>query len=109
MSLSFQFIRVLRLSFNVNFCYYFIQIVSAFLPSGSNTTMRHKAQITHMTQNNKPHLNKTQHTKLHKKYRTHYTKFCFTNQDNRLIRMTPHPLPPITPDLRGFIVIEPDI
>jgi hypothetical protein len=36
------------------------------LPGGSGTTIRHNKQITHITQNNTPHSNKTQHTKLHK-------------------------------------------
>jgi hypothetical protein len=36
-----------------------------FLHSGSDTTIRHNTQITHITQNNTPHSNKAQHTKLH--------------------------------------------
>jgi hypothetical protein len=36
------------------------------LPGGSGTAIRHNTQITHITQNNTPHSNKTQHTKLHK-------------------------------------------
>jgi hypothetical protein len=36
------------------------------LPSGSGTVVRHNTEITHITRNNTPHSNKTQHTKLHK-------------------------------------------
>jgi hypothetical protein len=42
---------------------------------GSDTTIRHNTQITHITQNNTPHSNKTHHTKLRNQYRTHYTKW----------------------------------
>jgi hypothetical protein len=31
-----------------------------------NKTIRRNTQITHITQNNTPHSNKTQHTKLHR-------------------------------------------
>jgi hypothetical protein len=40
-----------------------------------NKTQRHNAQMTHITQNNTPPSNKTQHTKLHKQQRTHYTQW----------------------------------
>jgi hypothetical protein len=52
----------------------FVLTVNGFLPGGSGSTIRHNTQITHITQNNTPHLNKTQHTKLHKQQRTHYTQ-----------------------------------
>jgi hypothetical protein len=44
----------------------FILIANWFLSGGSGTTIRHNTQITHITQNNTPRSNKTQHTKLHK-------------------------------------------
>jgi hypothetical protein len=44
----------------------FILTANGFLSGGSSTTIRHNTQITHITQNNTPHLNKAQHTKLHK-------------------------------------------
>jgi hypothetical protein len=43
------------------------------LPSDNGATIRRNTQLTHITQNNTPHSNNTQHTKLHKKYRTPYT------------------------------------
>jgi hypothetical protein len=36
-----------------------IIIANGFLPCGSGTTVRHNTQITHITQNNTPHSNKT--------------------------------------------------
>jgi hypothetical protein len=50
-------------------CPYIIIIIltaNGFLPGGSGITIRRNTQITHITQNNTPHSNKTQHTKLHK-------------------------------------------
>jgi hypothetical protein len=44
------------------------------LPGGSGTTVIHNTQITHITQNNTPRSNKTQHTKLHKQWRAFYTQ-----------------------------------
>jgi hypothetical protein len=41
----------------------FILTANEFLPGGSGATIIHNAQITHITQNNTPHSNKTQHTK----------------------------------------------
>jgi hypothetical protein len=46
--------------------YYYYLTANGFSPGGSGTTIRHNTQITHITQNNTPHSNKTQHTKLHK-------------------------------------------
>jgi hypothetical protein len=46
--------------------YLFILTANGFLPGSSGTTIRHNIQITHVTQNNTPSSNKTQHTKLHK-------------------------------------------
>jgi hypothetical protein len=43
-----------------------IKTANGFLPGGSDTTIRHNTQIRHITQNNTPHSNKAQHTKLHK-------------------------------------------
>jgi hypothetical protein len=41
----------------------FILTTNRFLPGGSDTTVRHNTQITpHITQNNTPRSNKTQHT-----------------------------------------------
>jgi hypothetical protein len=51
----------------VAFIFYFIYLFK--LQMGfylSDTTTRHNTQITHIIQNNTPHSNKTQHTKLHK-------------------------------------------
>jgi hypothetical protein len=48
-----------------------ILTANEFLPSGSGDTIRHNTQITHITQNNTPRSNKTQHRKLHEQYRTH--------------------------------------
>jgi hypothetical protein len=42
----------------------FILITNGVLPCGNGTTIRHNTKITHITQNNTPHSNKTQHTKL---------------------------------------------
>jgi hypothetical protein len=53
----------------LNFVFYLLFIYlncKWVLPGGSDTTIRHNTQITHITQNNTPHSNKTQHTKLHK-------------------------------------------
>jgi hypothetical protein len=36
------------------------------LIGGSGTTTRHNRQITHIKQNNTPHSNETQHTKIYK-------------------------------------------
>jgi hypothetical protein len=52
---------------------YFINIIiiiiiltaNGFSPGGSGTTIRRNTQITHITQNNTPHSNRTQHTELH--------------------------------------------
>jgi hypothetical protein len=52
----------------------FILTPNGFLPGGSGTT-KHNARITHITQNNTPHSNKTQHTTLHKQQRTRYTQW----------------------------------
>jgi hypothetical protein len=38
---------------------------NGFLPGGSGTIIRHYTQVTHITQNNTPCPNETQHTKLH--------------------------------------------
>jgi hypothetical protein len=46
--------------------YIFILTANRFLPGGSCTAIRHNTQITHITQNNTPRSDKTQHTKLHK-------------------------------------------
>jgi hypothetical protein len=48
--------------------YYYILTANGVLPGGIGTTrtIRHSAQITHITENNTPHSNKTQHTELHK-------------------------------------------
>jgi hypothetical protein len=43
--------------------YYYYRTANGFLPGGSGATIR---QNTHITQNNTPRSNKTQHTKLHK-------------------------------------------
>jgi hypothetical protein len=37
----------------------FILTANGFLPGASGTTIRHSIQITHITQNNTPHANKT--------------------------------------------------
>jgi hypothetical protein len=53
------------------YCYYFYFYYlnsNGFLPGGNT-------QRTYITQNNTPHSNKTQHTKLHKQQKTHYTKW----------------------------------
>jgi hypothetical protein len=42
---------------------FFILTANGFLPGGSGTTVGHNT--THITQNNTPRSNKTQHTKLH--------------------------------------------
>jgi hypothetical protein len=42
----------------------FILTANVFVPGGTGTTIRHNTQKTHITQNNPPHSNKTQHTKL---------------------------------------------
>jgi hypothetical protein len=46
--------------------YLFILTANGVLPGGSGTVIRYNTQIAHITQNNTPHSNKTQHTKLHK-------------------------------------------
>jgi hypothetical protein len=43
-----------------------IIIIIIHLFNCSGTTVRHNTQITQVTQNDRPHSNKTQHTKLHK-------------------------------------------
>jgi hypothetical protein len=48
------------------FIYLFILTANWFLRGGSGTTVMHNTQITHITQNNTPHCNKTQHAKLHR-------------------------------------------
>jgi hypothetical protein len=53
------------------FYYHFVSTAKGVLHGGSDTTRRHKAQITHITQNNIPHSNKTQH----KNYISFYTNF----------------------------------
>jgi hypothetical protein len=53
----------------------FILAANGFSPGGSGTTIRHSTQITHVTQYKTPRSNKTQHTKLHKQQRTHYTQW----------------------------------
>jgi hypothetical protein len=45
----------------------FILTANGFLFGGSDTTIGHNTQIAHITQNNTPRSNKTQHTNLHKK------------------------------------------
>jgi hypothetical protein len=52
----------------------FILTANGFLPGGNGTTVRHNTQMTHITQNNTPHSNKTQHTKLYKQQKAHYTQ-----------------------------------
>jgi hypothetical protein len=52
----------------------FFLTANGVLPGGSGTTIRYNTQVTHITQNNTPRSNKTQHTKLHKQLRTHYTQ-----------------------------------
>jgi hypothetical protein len=46
--------------------YLFILTANGFLPGDNGTTIRQHT-------NNTPHSRKIQHTKLHKKQRTHYT------------------------------------
>jgi hypothetical protein len=46
-----------------------------FLPGGSGTTIRHNTQITHITQNNTPRSNKTQHAKRHKQGHTTHNEY----------------------------------
>jgi hypothetical protein len=54
---------------NLTSIYYFLLLIltaNAFLLRGSGTTIRHNTQVIHITENNTPRSNKTQHTKLHK-------------------------------------------
>jgi hypothetical protein len=50
--------------FKIYFFIIYYLAVNGFLPGGSGTTIIHNTQMTHITQNNTPRSNETQHTKL---------------------------------------------
>jgi hypothetical protein len=59
---------IILLLFNHHYYYYlFIYFNCKWVfRGGSGTTIKHNTQISQITQNNTPHSNKTQHTKLNK-------------------------------------------